>query len=117
MQTGKRFAARFFQSANGRMPVRDWLLDLPEADRKAVGDDIRTVEFGWPVGMPLCRQVAGRRGLWEVRTILRDGRIARVFFCAFDGQMLLLHGIVKKTQKTPDHELDLAEARMRGLHR
>ena len=97
------------------MPVREWLLSLPPEDRKIVGDDIRTAEFGWPVGMPLCRAIRGRKGLWEIRSTLPGGRIARVFFCAFGGSMVLLHGFIKKGQKTPDHELALAERRMRGL--
>ncbi|TVR82532.1 MAG: type II toxin-antitoxin system RelE/ParE family toxin, partial [Rhodospirillales bacterium] len=45
----------------------------------------------------------------------KDGRIARVFFCAHEGAMVLLHGFVKKTQKTPEREIELAEKRMRGL--
>ncbi len=97
------------------MPVREWLLGLSPDDRKAIGDDIRTAEFGWPIGMPLCRSIKGRKGLWEIRSTLSGGRIARVFFCAHDGGMVLLHGFIKKTRKTPDHELDLAENRMRGL--
>ena len=111
----KRLPARFFRSEAGSEPVRDWLLSLPAADRKAVGDDIRTAEFGWPVGMPLCRKITGRKGLWEIRTNLQDGRIARVFFCAHEGSMVLLHGFVKKTQKTPPNELDTAARRMKGL--
>lgn len=97
------------------MPVRDWLLGMSPEDRKTIGDDIRAAEFGWPVGMPLCRSLSGRKGLWEIRTNLSGGRIARVFFCTYDGNMVLLHGFIKKTQKTPDHELDTAEKRMRGL--
>lgn len=111
----KRLPARFFALESGREPVRDWLLELSDEDRKAIGDDIRTAEFGWPIGMPLCRSITGRKGLWEVRTKLKGGRIARVFFCAHDGSMVLLHGFIKKTQKTPDHELDVASKRMRGL--
>lgn len=97
------------------MPVRDWLLSLSPQDRKIIGDDIRTAEFGWPVGMPLCRPITGRKGLWEIRSSLPDGRIARVFFCAHEGSMVLLHGFLKKTQKTPDKELEIAAKRMRGL--
>ena len=98
-----------------KMPVRDWLLSLSAADRKAIGDDIRTVEFGWPIGMPLCRALKGHKGLWEIRTNLSDGRIARVFFCAHEGAMVLLHGFIKKTQKTPTKELETAQRRMKGL--
>ena len=97
------------------MPVREWLLRLSPEDRKAIGDDIRTAEFGWPIGMPLCRSIKGHKGLWEIRSSLSGGRIARVFFCAHDNSMVLLHGFIKKTQKTPDRELDVAEKRMRGL--
>ena len=64
---------------------------------------------------PLCRFIKGRKGLWEIRTTLPGGRIARVFFCAHEDSMVLLHGFINKTQKNPDKELDLAEKRMRGL--
>lgn len=111
----KQLPARFFESDTGKVPVREWLLDLSPEDRKAIGDDIRTAEFGWPIGMPLCRSIRGRRGLWEIRSNLSDGRIARVFFCAHDGSMVLLHGFIKKSQKTPENELVTAEKRMRGL--
>jgi len=111
----KRLPARFFLSNTGKMPVRDWLLSLSAADRKAIGDNIRTAEFGWPIGMPLCRALKGHKGLWEIRTNLPDGRIGRVFFCAHDGAMVLLHGFIKKTQKTPPKELDTALRRMKGL--
>ena len=109
------FPARFFESDTGRAPVRDWLLSLSPEDRKAIGDDIRTAEFGWPVGMPLCRSIQSRKGLWEIRSNLSGGRIARIFFCAHDDNMVLLHGFIKKSQKTPDRDLKVAEKRMRGL--
>jgi len=111
----KRFPARFFESDTGNIPVRDWLLELSSEDRKAIGDDIRTAEFGWPIGMPLCRSLSGHKGLWEIRSKLSKGRIARVFFCAHEGSMVLLHGFIKKSQKTPDNELEIASKRMRGL--
>lgn len=97
------------------MPVRDWLLGLSEEDRKHVGDDIRTAEFGWPVGMPLCKAIANHKGLWEIRTNLSGKRIARVLFCNHNGEMIFLHGFIKKTQKTPKTDLDLSSKRMRGL--
>ena len=111
----KEFPARFFESDAGRVPVRDWLLGLTPEDRKAIGDDIRTAEFGWPIGMPLCRAIKGQKGLWEIRSRLEGGRIARVFFCAHKGSMVLLHGFVKKSQKTPPKELDVAIKRQNGL--
>jgi hypothetical protein len=70
------------------------LRDLEPADRKIVGDDIRDCEFAWPVGLPLCRPIAGRRGLWEIRSNLTRGRIARVLFCIERGHVVLLHGFI-----------------------
>lgn len=72
-----------------------------------------TAEFGWPVGMPLCRSLGG--GLWEVRSSLGQGRIARVIFCIAHGHMVLLHGFIKKSQKTPKTELDTARKRQKGI--
>ena len=109
----KKLRARFFRQESGNEPVRDWLLGLPAADRRLIGFDIQTAELGWPIGMPLCRAMGG--GLWEVRTDLPDKTIARVLFCVQGGDMVLLHGFIKKTQKTPKIELDLAKKRMRGL--
>ena len=109
----KRLPARFFQQASGAQPVRDWLLALAPQDRKRVGDDIRTAEFGRPVGMPLSRALG--QGLWEVRTDLAGNRIARVFFCEFQGEMILLHAIIKKTKQTPTADLQLAHRRRKGL--
>jgi len=111
----KRLPAAFFQAESGRMPVREWLLSLTDADRKAVGDDIRTTEFGWPVGMPLCRSLSGFKGLWEIRSNLSDSRISRLLFCVHQGRMVLLHGFIKKTQKTPLRELEIAMTRQKGL--
>ena len=75
----KRLPAFFYQSSSGREPVREWLKALAIGDRKIIGEDIKDVEFSWPIGMPLCRALG--RGLWEVRSDLTQGRIARVLFC------------------------------------
>ena len=115
MTNRKQLPAKFFESVTGSVPVREWLLSMSSENRKAIGKAIRTVEFGWPVGMPLCRSIKGYKGLWEIRTDISDGRIARVFFCVHEGAMVLLHGFIKKTQKTPIRELDVARGRMRGL--
>lgn len=105
-QNQKRVPARFYQSDNATEPVRDWLKDLDKENRKLIGADIKTVEFGWPIGMPTCRPMGD--GLFEVRTNLPNGQIARVLFCFFEGEMILLHGFIKKTRKTPAKELDIA---------
>ena len=88
--------------------MRDWLKSLSAQDRRTVGEDIKTVQFGWPLGMPLVRKVG--KDLWEVRIHL-EGRIARVFFTVDAAVMVLLHGFIKKSQGTPKSELNLAEGR------
>lgn len=109
----KRIHAFFFRTAAGGEPVREWLKSLhPIEDRKRIGTDIRTVEFGWPIGMPTCRGL--QDGLFEVRTNLTNGRIARVlFYIDVQGRMVLLHGFIKKTQKTPDADINLARRNKR----
>ncbi|MBV9236030.1 MAG: type II toxin-antitoxin system RelE/ParE family toxin [Xanthobacteraceae bacterium] len=109
----KRLPAFFYALPFGREPVREWLLGLPIEDRKVVGADIKDVEFAWPIGMPLCRALG--QGLWEVRSTLASGRIARVLFCEHKGQMVLLHAFIKKTQKTPAAELELATKRRKEI--
>jgi phage-related protein len=111
----KRLPIAFFRLANGREPVREWLKSLGPEDRKILGTDIRTLEFGWPVGMPLCRALGN--GLWEVRSSIPNGRIARVLFCIYDQRAILLHGFIKKTQKTPQSDIELAMRRKREVER
>ena len=102
---------RFFKTDGGTEPVRDWLLELSAIDRKAIGEDIKTVQFGWPLGMPLVRKMD--KDLWEVRIHL-ERRIARVLFTIAVGKIVLLHGFIKKSQATPKTDLDLAKDRMRS---
>ena len=111
----KRLPARFYRSDSGREPVREWLKSLDLADRKVIGEDIKDVEFSWPIGMPLVRSLGS--GLWEVRSSLPHGRIARILFCVFEEQMVLLHAFIKKTQKTPKPDIDLALKRTKGDRR
>lgn len=111
----KKLPAVFYRTLTGTEPVRAWLKALSADDKRIVGTDIATVEFGWPVGMPVCRPMASRRGLWEVRSSLTGNRIARVLFCIYKGQMILLHGFIKKTQKTADTDLDLAMKRKKEV--
>lgn len=109
----KKLTARFFETAAGQKPVRVWLLELNATDRRTIGYDVQTVEFGWPLGMPTCRALGG--GLWEVRSNLSNGTVGRVIFCIVSGEMVLLHGFIKKTQKTPPHDLDLADKRRKEI--
>ncbi len=98
---------------SGREPVRDWIKGLDREDRRSVGEDIKDVEFAWPIGMPLCRSFGN--GLWEVRSILARGRIARILFCTRGGHMVLLHAFIKKTQRTPHTDIALALQRMKEI--
>jgi len=112
----RKLPAVFYRLSSGKEPVRDWLLkELDLADRKIVGHDIRDCEFSWPIGMPLCKSLSGYKGLWEIRSALKGGNITRVFFCVHEGQMVLLHGFKKKTQKTPDKDLKLAASRQKDV--
>jgi len=105
-----RLTVHFYVGASGHEPVREWLLALSKEDRRAVGEDIKTVQLGWPLGMPVVRKL--EPGLWEVRSHLKDG-IARVLFTTVGQAMVLLHGVVKKRQTLPKSELDLARRRMK----
>ena len=104
--------AYFYRSDRGREPVREWLRSLESSDRKAIGEDIRDVEIFWPVGMPLVRLLGN--DLWEVRSGISDGRTARIIFCIEKGRMVLLHGFVKKSLRTPKKDIDLATKRKKG---
>jgi len=105
----------FYSTLSGNEPVREWLKDIPKEDRKIIGYDIKTVQFGYPIGMPLTRILHGTEGLEEVRCNISDGQIARIIFYVEDNIMILLHAFIKKTQKTPQKDLDLAIKRYKDL--
>lgn len=109
----KKIEASFYKLDSGKEPVKEWLIDLDREDRRTLGKDIQKVEFGWPIGMPYSRNL--EKGLYEVRSNISNGRIARVLFCIQGNQMILLHGFIKKTQATPDKEKEIARKRMRGV--
>src|ERR1700691_4376275 len=103
----------FYQTPAGTEVVRNWLRTLVEGDRHAIGQDLMRVQYRWPVGMPLCRPLS--KGLWEVRSSLPGNRIARVLFFVEDGRIGVVHGFVKKTQKTPADAIALADKRMKEM--
>ena len=98
----------FFKNKNGNEPVRDWLRSLDREDKKSIGEDIKTVQYGWPIGMPIVRKL--EKDIWEIRTHLH-GNIARVLFTVVGERMVLLHGFIKKSQKTPVDILECARKR------
>lgn len=105
-------SVKFFKTELGAEPVRVWLKSLSKGDCKVIGEDIRTVQIGWPLGMPLVRKLES--DLWEVRIHVADG-IARVLFTMQGSTMILLHGFIKKSQKTPAGELATAKNRLKQV--
>lgn len=105
-----RLEVRFFRTGAGNEPVRDWLRELPPVDRRTIGEDLKTVQLGWPLGMPLVRKMES--GLWEVRVSL-DKRIARLLFAVEGEVIVLLHGFIKKSRATPADDLNLARQRLK----
>jgi phage-related protein len=110
----KIISVDFYRQANGREPVREWLKSLKKAERRIIGEDVKMVQEGWPLGMPLVGNLG--KGLWEVRSTLTN-TIARVLFIMYQGQMILLHGFIKKTQKTASQDLELAQKRAKEVRR
>ena len=115
VKPNKKIRAKFYQTLKGNEPVREWLLKLGVEDRKIIGKAIQKVEFGWPIGMPYSKPVG--QGLYEVRSDITDQRIARVIFSIKANEMILLHGFVKKAQKTPKPDLDLAVKRKKEVEK
>jgi len=103
----------FWRAESGREPVREFLQALPRDDQRVIGRDIAKVQFGWPIGLPLCRPLAG--GLWEVRSSLPSRREARVLFGFAGETMVAVHAFIKKSQATPQRELALARQRVKEL--
>ena len=106
---------RFYRTATGREPVLEWLRSLDKEDRRTIGIDLMRVQWGWPIGMPLVRSL--KEGLWEVRSTLPSQRIARLVLCFHAGLLVVLHGFIKKTQKTPAEDLTIAKRRMKEVTR
>lgn len=109
---------RFYQTPAGREVIKEWLRSFEKPDRAILGYDLKRVQLGFPIGLPLCRSLGG--GLWEVRSSLAGNREARmIFFHDAEHQALVVvHGFIKKSQKTPKAEIDVAMRRLkeRGLY-
>ena len=103
----------FFRTAAVNEPVREWLKALPAEERRIIGEDLKTLQYRWPLGMPLVRNLGD--GLWELRSNL-PSRIARCLFYVPRGRIVLLHGFIKKTQKTPTEDKALALRRKNAHH-
>lgn len=105
----------FYQTEAGNEPAKDWLVELSREDRKLMGTAIKEAEFGWPLGLPVVRKMGAN--LWEVRQNLTGKKIGRMLFTVDNetdpSGMVLLHGFVKKSQKTPKTDLDTAKKRLK----
>ena len=112
MRRNSRLAVRFFRTAADREPVREWLNGLDRDANRTIGEDIKTVQYGWPIGMPVVRKLD--RDLWEVRSALHNAT-ARVLFTVGESTIILLHGFIKKSQKTPKKDLAVALNRLHTL--
>jgi len=99
----------FFLTSSGNEPVREWLKCMNAEDRKVIGEDIKVVQFRWPLGMPLVRKMESN--LWEIRSKLENGNISRVFFSVKGNKLNLLHGFIKKSPNTPQKDIVLARTR------
>jgi phage-related protein len=113
MQTARKIELVFYRTLSGNEPVREWLIDLPVANRREVGLDLQRVQYRWPVGMPLVRPLG--KGLFEVRTPLPDGTTTRVLFCFHCSELYALHGFIKKTQATSALDLEIARKRQKEV--
>ncbi|HEX7761539.1 MAG TPA: type II toxin-antitoxin system RelE/ParE family toxin [Caulobacteraceae bacterium] len=103
----------FYETASGNPVVRDFLRAFDRPDRAILGEDLKTVQIGFPMGLPLCRPLG--QGLWEVRSSLTGNREARLIFYhdSHARALVVLHGFLKKTQKTPKAEIATALKRKR----
>ena len=109
-----RLKVVFYKTLLGNEPVREWLKKLSPDEKKIIGEDIKTVQFGWPLGMPLIRKL--EPNLWEVRSHLHT-KIARVIFTVLENNMILLHGFIKKSPKTPKEDIKLSKIRAIDVRR
>jgi phage-related protein len=109
----KKITAKFYRNISGKEPVREFLKEMKKADKVIIGEDIQTVEYGWPIGMPVCRPLGD--GLFEVRSTITSGNEVRVMFAMIDNMMILLHAFIKKSQKTPEKELAIARTRKKEV--
>jgi phage-related protein len=114
MDNSTKLIVSFFKTDSGREPAREWLKKLNKESKKIIGEDIKTVQFGWPLGMPLVRKIENK--IWEVRINLKES-IARVLFIILGNDMVILHGFKKKSQKIPSEDLKLAKKRKKILER
>jgi phage-related protein len=112
MVINKFFDVRLYQESSGKVPILEWLKDFNKDERKIIDRDIKYTQYTWPWKMPLIKPLGG--SLMEIRIKLKNKQV-RIFFILHEGVIMLLHGFVKKTQKTPNNELELALKRAKQI--
>lgn len=112
MQRSEPLQVVFYKTETGHEPVREWLKSLLKEEKKLIGEDIKTVQFGWPIGMPVVKKL--EKGIWEIRTTLNN-KISRILFSVYEENIVLLHGFIKKSNKIPKEDLELARKRERDI--
>jgi phage-related protein len=113
MQRPEKTPIRFYRTTTGTEPVLDWMRALERAERRLIGHDLARIQYGWPIGMPLCRSLGD--GLWEMRRSLAGNRIARLIFFFHEQELGLVHAFIKKTRKTPPSDIALAKRRRKEM--
>jgi phage-related protein len=111
-----RWRVVYYRDRNNRYPIQEFIKGLSQTARAAVIRDIDLLaELGLALGAPTVKPIKGVRKLWELRTKTADGAI-RIFYVAVTGKrFVLLHGFIKKTEKTPKIELDVAAKRLQEI--
>lgn len=111
MQQNYKFKVVFFAENSGNQPVKEWLQELELDDQRKVGKSALMLQERWPmVSAPLVKSLGN--GFFELRINLKN-KIARVIFVVQDKDIILLNGFIKKTQKTPINEIEVAVNRLR----
>lgn len=109
----KKVRAIIYRSAQGSEPVREFLRGLSREDRRVVGNDIATIEYGWPVGKPTCAPLGA--GLWEVRSSLTGNRMSACCSPCIKATWFCCTDFIKKTQKAPPAEVAVARKRLKEV--
>ena len=112
MEPNNRLSVVFYKTDNGNEPVREWLLSMGKKEKKRIGQEIKLVQYGWPLGMPVVKKL--EKDIWEIRIKLL-GKIVRILFTVLNDQIVLLHGFIKKTQKISKQDLDIARDRVKNM--
>ena len=102
-----------YYSENGSYPVVEFIKSLPKKDAAKILREIDLLEaHGFFLGMPHIKKMSGTDSLWELR-IKHSSNNYRVFYFHYlNNQFVLLHGFLKKSQRTPKTELKIATERM-----